>query len=118
MAIARHGGASAPNIKVKEKDLFDLAFDDLKDFDVIVDAFGAWSPETVSLHQTSLKHLSDILSGKPNRLLVVGGAGSLYTNPEHTQHLMDSPDFSDSFMPVNNHMGAALEALRKRDDVN
>ncbi len=35
-------------------------------------------------HSTSLKHLCDILSGTDTRLLVVGGAGSLYVNPEHT----------------------------------
>ena len=45
------------------KDLFDLTSADLKGFDVVVDAFGAWTPETLPLHSTSLKHLCDILSG-------------------------------------------------------
>ncbi len=40
--------------KVILKDLFDLTKEDLKDFDVVVDAFGAWTPETLPLHSTSL----------------------------------------------------------------
>ena len=36
--------------KVLQKDLFDLTADDLKDFDVVIDAFGAWTPETLPLH--------------------------------------------------------------------
>ena len=71
----------------------------------------------LSQHSTSLKHLCDILSGKPNRLLVVGGAGSLYVDPEHTIRLMDTKDFPDAFKPVASSMAKALDELRKRNDV-
>ena len=53
----------------------------------------------------------------PVRLLVVGGAGSLYVNPEHTAQVMDGPDFPDVFKPLASNMGAALSELRRRDDV-
>lgn len=59
------------------KDLFDLTAADLAGFDVVVDAFGAWTPETFPQHSTSLKHLADVLSSADARLIVVGGAGSL-----------------------------------------
>lgn len=90
---------------------------DLEDFDVIIDAFGAWTPETLPLHSSSLKHLCDLTSGKNTRLLIVGGAGSLYVNAEHTAQVMDGPDFPDIFKPLASHMGKALEELRTRDDV-
>ena len=99
------------------KDLFDLTSADLKGFDVVVDAFGAWTPETLPLHSASLKHLCDILSGTDTRLLVVGGAGSLYVNPEHTAQVMDGPDFPEVFKPLATNMGKALDELRGRDDV-
>lgn len=99
------------------KDLFDLTFDDLKDFDAVVDAFGAWAPEVLPQHSTSLKHLCDVLSGTDIRLLVVGGAGSLYVNPEHTVQVMDDPDFPDMFKPLAAAQGKALEELRTRNDV-
>ena len=99
------------------KDLFDLTYDDLKEFDVVVDAFGAWTPEVLSQHSTSLKHLCDILSNTNIRLLVVGGAGSLYVSPEHTLQVMDTPEFPDIFKPLAKAQGKALEELRQRNDV-
>ena len=82
------------------KDLYDLTAEDLKGFDVVVDAFGAWTSETLPQHSTSLKHLCDILSGTDVRLLVVGGAGSLYVNPEHTAQVMDSAARASSATPT------------------
>ena len=106
-----------PKAQTVEKDLFDLTYDDLKDFDVVIDAFGAWTEETLPLHRTSLKHLCDILSGSGIRLLVVGGAGSLYVNKEHTMQVKDTPGFPDIYKPLANMQGAALDDLRKRSDV-
>lgn len=99
------------------KDLFDLTSEDLAGFDAVVDAFGAWTPETLSEHSTSLAHLCDILSGTETRLLVVGGAGSLYVNPEHTAVVADGPEFPEAFKPLAATQGKALEELRARDDV-
>lgn len=99
------------------KDLFDLTADDLKGFDAVVDAFGAWTEDTLDQHSTSLKHLCDILSGTDTRLLIVGGAGSLYVNPEHTAQVSDGPDFPDAFKPLAAAMAKALTELRERKDV-
>lgn len=99
------------------KDLFDLTSEDLAGFDAVVDAFGSWTPETLSEHSTSLAHLCDILSGTETRLLVVGGAGSLYVNPEHTAVVADGPEFPEAFKPLAAAQGKALEELRARDDV-
>ena len=100
-----------------EKDLFDLSKEDLKGFDVVIDAFGAWTEDTLPLHSKSLKHLCDILSNSDTRLLVVGGAGSLYVNKEHTMQVVDTPDFPEMFKPLAKAQGKALEELRQRNDV-
>lgn len=100
-----------------QKDIFALTESDLADFDVVVDAFGAWTEAELPNHGKSLAHLCDILSGTKTRLIIVGGAGSLYVNKEHTAQVMDGPDFPDMFKPLAGAMGIALNALRKRDDV-
>lgn len=102
---------------VINKDLFDLTAEDLKGFDAVVDAFGAWTEETLPQHSTSLAHLCDLLSGTDTRLLVVGGAGSLYVDPEHTTQVADGPDFPDAFKPLAAAMAKALGELRQRKDV-
>lgn len=99
------------------KDLFDLTAEDLAGFDAVVDAFGAWTPETLPQHSTSLKHLCDVLSGTDTRLLVVGGAGSLYVNKEHTACVSEGADFPEAFKPLANAMAKALGELRGRNDV-
>ena len=115
-AVVR-GGNRTEASQVIQKDLYDLTAADLKGFDVVVDAFGAWTEDTLPQHSTSLKHLCDILSGTDVRLLVVGGAGSLYVNPEHTAQVMDGPDFPDVFKPLARAQGKALAELRQRSDV-
>lgn len=115
-AVVRGDNQTEANSVIK-KDLFDLTSADLKDFDIVIDAFGAWTEDTLPQHSTSLKHLCDVLSGTETRLLVVGGAGSLYVNPEHTACVADGPDFPDGFKPLAAAMAKALAELRLRDDV-
>ena len=115
-AVVREENATEAQ-QVLKKDLFDLTAEDLKGFDAVIDAFGAWTEDTLPLHSTSLRHLCDILSGTDVRLLVVGGAGSLYVNPEHTACVADGPDFPDIFKPLAAAMAKALGELRNRKDV-
>ena len=105
----------APHVILK--DIFDIKAEDLKGFDVVVDAFGAWTPETLPLHSTSLKVVCDALSGTDTRLLVVGGAGSLYVNPEHTMQLYQTSDFPEDYKIIATAQVKELDELRKRNDV-
>lgn len=115
-AVVRGENHSAA-ARVIQKDLFELTAADLAGFDVVIDAFGAWTPDTLPQHSTSLRHLCSLVGGRETRLLVVGGAGSLYVNPEHTAQLKDGAEFPDSFKPLAASMGEALEELRGREDV-
>ena len=96
------------------KDLFDLTAADVSNFDVVIEAFGAWAPEALPQHTSSLEHLAAILA--PNaRLLVVGGAGSLYLDASHTAALKDSDGFPEAFKPLASAMGEGLARLRTLD---
>ena len=103
--------------KYVQKDIFDITKQDLTGFDVVVDAFGAWTEPELPNHGKSLAHLCSLLSGTKTHLLIVGGAGSLYTNKEHTARVMEGANFPDIFKPLANAMGSALDDLRKRNDV-
>ncbi len=115
--VRRRGQVVDGAKKVIIKDILALTFDDLKDFDAVVDAFGAFTPETLSQHSATLKHLCDILSGSKIRLLIVGGAGSLYLDDTHTAQVMNAPNFPDMFKPLAAAQAKALDELRNRDDV-
>ena len=115
-AIARDENKTVAK-KFLKKDILDLTENDLKDFDVVITAFGAWTEDTLPLHKTTLEHLSNILANKNTRLLVVGGAGSLYTDDSLTTQLWQTPDFPADYIPVATNMVKGLEVLRKRNDV-
>lgn len=113
--VRKENKSQAPNAVIK--DIFAVTAEDLKPFDVVIDAFGAWTAETLPQLPQSLEHLCDILSGSSARLLVVGGAGSLFVNKERTVCVADAPDFPDIFKPVAAAHAQALAMLRKRQDV-
>ena len=104
--------------KVVVKDIFELERSDLENFDAVVDAFGAWNPETLPMHSTTLKHLCDILSGSNVRLLIVGGAGSLFVDKEHKTQLLNTPNFPAEYFPIAQAQTKELAELRERNDVN
>ncbi len=94
-----------------------LTKDDLSGFDVVIDAYGAWTEEGLAAHSTTQAHLCNLLSGTDTRLLIVGGAGSLFVNREHTMMVSETPDFPNSYKPIASAMAKALRELRERNDV-
>ena len=116
-AVVREKNVSgAPHTVIR--DILDITKEDLTGFDAVVDAFGTFTEETLPLHSTSLATLCDALSGTDTRLLIVGGAGSLYVNKEHTACVAEAPNFPDEFKPIAAAMAKSLNELRKRSDVN
>lgn len=107
------------DIPTLERDIFAITKKDLADFDVVVDAFNAAPGEEIE-HQTSLKHLTDLLAGTETRLIVVGGAGSLYIDEdaEEKVRVIDTPDFPDAYKPTASNMGDAFDALKAVKDLN
>lgn len=99
-------------------DALDLTANDLADFDVVVDAAGGWTPETIPAITNVSTYLADCIAGTPTRLIVVGGAGSLFVNPEHTATVDQGPDFPEDWKPLSAAHGAALANLRQRANVN
>lgn len=100
-----------------QKDIMDLAKEDLAGFDAVVDGFGAWEEDKLDGHVKTSQHLCDILAGTDTRLLIVGGAGSLFVNPEHTAVVSDGADFPAMFLPLAKAQGEELAKLRERNDV-
>ncbi|HAL02113.1 NAD(P)-dependent oxidoreductase [Sharpea azabuensis] len=117
-AFGRHEENNTDASNYIIKDILDLTKEDLVGYDVVVDAFGTWASETMHLHTDTSQHLADLLENTNTRLLIVGGAGSLYTNKEHTETVSSGPDFPHDWLPVANAMADALNKLRKRNDVH
>lgn len=103
--------------KYVQKDIFDLKKDDLKSFDAVVDAVGAWTLDSLYVIPKATAYLANLLKGTNVRLVVVGGAGSLYVNKEHTSTVELQPTFPDSYKGVSAAHGLALATLRAEEGV-
>ncbi|MCR8643492.1 NAD(P)-dependent oxidoreductase [Paenibacillus sp. N1-5-1-14] len=102
---------------VLEKDIFDLRTEDLQGFDVVVNAFGA-APGQEHLHVEAGRVLIEALKGTEVRLIVVGGAGSLYVDEAQTVRVMDTPEFPAIYLPTATNQGLNLADLQSSTDLN
>ncbi|MBB6669835.1 NAD(P)-dependent oxidoreductase [Cohnella nanjingensis] len=114
-AIVRDASKLTDKVNVLEKDALALTAADLSSFDVVVNAFG--NIENVSLHVELGNRLIDALKGTDTRLIVVGGAGSLFVDPEKKVRVVDTPDFPDFIKPLANAQGENLRILQGTSDL-
>lgn len=104
------------NVAVIEKNVFDLTSDDLKAFDVVINAFGAPLGEEQA-HVDAGHALIEALKRTSTRLMVVGGAGSLFVDENKTVRVIDTPEFPDMFKPTAQGQARNLQELQETSDI-
>ena len=103
--------------KVLNKSIFDLTVEDLKDFDTVISCFGVFEPSKLIQHQTSMLTLISIFEQIPDvRLMVVGGAASLYTDETKTKLVFET--IPEAFNGVPKNQMAAYESLKASEYKN
>ncbi|AFS70555.1 NAD(P)-dependent oxidoreductase [Exiguobacterium antarcticum] len=102
---------------VLEKNAFELTTEELTDFDVVINAFGA-APGNEHQHVDLGRHLIDQLRGTSTRLIIVGGAGSLYVDQEQTLRLADTLDFPEAYLPTAKNQAKNLADLQQTVDLH
>ena len=116
-AIVRDASkVSRKDVKVLQKSIFDLTAEDLKPFDVVVNAFGA-PPGEEQAHVDAGHALIEALRGTDVRAIIVGGAGSLYTDESKTLRVLDAPGFPEEYKPTARGQARNLDELRATTDV-
>ncbi|MED3888836.1 NAD(P)-dependent oxidoreductase [Peribacillus frigoritolerans] len=102
---------------VLEKDIFDLKAEDIKVFDVVVNAFGA-APGKEHLHVDAGKILIEAMKGAPQtKLIVVGGAGSLFVDEAKTIRVLDTPEFPKEYFATAFNQSKNLGDLQNATDI-
>nr|WP_223315388.1 NAD(P)H-binding protein [Campylobacter concisus] len=115
-AIIRDKEYKNGGVKVIYKDIFELTKTDLAGFDVVISAFAAWTPDTFALHKKVATHLRNLLEGGDTRLIVVGGAGTLFVDDKGTM-VMDTPDFPTAYMGVAKATAESYFELKDRSNL-
>ena len=117
-AIVRNANKiSNKQVTVREQNIFDIKSSDIRGFDVVVNAFNA-VPGQEHQHIEAGKVLIEALKDAPNtKLIVVGGAGSLYVDEAKTLRVMDTPDFPAAYFPTASNMGKSFEELHSVEGI-
>ena len=117
-AIVRNAAKLAEEkVVVLEKDVFNLKAEDLKQFDVVVNAFGAPAGQE-HLHVDAGRILIEAVKGAPDtRLIVVGGAGSLFVDEAQTVRLIETPEFPKEYFATASNQGKNLEDLQNASGI-
>ncbi len=104
-------------VKVVQKDAFQLTAEDVTGLDVVVNAFGAPLGQE-HLHVEAGRSLIQAFQGAPDtRLIIVGGAGSLYVDEAKTLRVVDTPDFPDLFKATASNQAQNLQDLKESTGV-
>ena len=111
-AIVRDRNKLDVNVRILEKDIQSLKSEELKDFDVLINAMGAGTQDPI-IYQDATRHMIEVLLDLPKlRYLVVGGAGSLFTDATMASALYETEQFPKAIYPTAMNMAKALELLR------
>ena len=100
------------------KDALQLTKQELTQFDVVVNATSAFTPDTYHLPADLTLLLVKALANTNTRLIAIGGAGSLYVDEDHTVQLNDTPEFPKEFLARSKTHGKSDDILRKFSNVD
>lgn len=115
-AVVRQGGKTGiPEIV---KDVYALTKEDVESFDVVISALGFVGADAAYEFEKSTQHLIQIFSGLETRLILVGGAGSLYVDSTHQLQLKDTPDFPEVYKPFAEAQAVQLDTIRNAKNVH
>ncbi|MEH7388331.1 NAD(P)-dependent oxidoreductase [Bacillus sp. JJ1521] len=104
-------------VSVVEKNILELNSTDVENFDVVVNAFGAPLGEEQP-HVDAGHALIEAAKGTNTRVIVVGGAGSLYVDEAKSVQVIDTPDFPDIFKPTAKGQARNLQELQETANIS
>lgn len=116
-AVIRNPEKVTADVPVVERDIFDITGEDIRSYDIVVNAFAA-PPDKEEQHVEAGRVLIKAMQEAPNtKLIVVGGAGSLYADVEKSTQLIETPDFPEAALPTARNQSINLDDLLYADDI-
>ena len=115
--VVRREGA-IEGIPTIVKDALQLTKQELTQFDVVINATSAFTPDTYHLPADLTLLLVKALANTNTRLIAIGGAGSLYVDEDHTVQLNDTPEFPPEFLVRSKTHGKSDDILREFSNVD
>jgi len=118
-AIIPNGVINNKNIKnVWNKSLFDLTKDDLLQLDVLISCFGSGFDVDPKINRDALNHLGKLSKETNRRVIMIGGAGVLFTDSTHKNRVYETKDHPDFLKGISKNLALGLQDLKEMSGVN
>ena len=101
--------------KTVEKGLLSLTSQDIFGLDVLISAVGFGFNCDPSLNRMGIDRLIEIGTESGVRIMVVGGAGSLYTDATHTKRVYEEAGYPDFLHGISKNMLLGYEDMKKSE---
>ena len=115
IGFAKEGDESRKGIHAKS--LFDLTREDVKELDALLSAFGSGFDADPSINKLALEKMGELVQYTRIHLIAIGGAGLLYTDKTHFQHVYQTEGHPAFLRPISENLLLGLESLQKQDGV-
>ena len=112
-AIIYNGSSPDERVEILEKNLFDLKRDDFEDVDVVISAFGGGLKSDPIINKDAFIQYIQLLDNTDKKLIAIGGAGSLFTDADHTQYEYESPFHPQKLKEVSKNIKLGIDEIEK-----
>lgn len=112
-AIIYNGSTPDERTEILEKSLFDLTSDDFKDVDVVISAFGGGLSSDPVINKDAFVKYIELLDNSDKKLIAIGGAGSLFTNAEHSLYEYESPAHPQMLKEISKNIKLGIDELER-----
>lgn len=109
------------NDKIKNvilKDLFALDEEDFNKFDILISCFGSGFDADPVINRKALNHLGNLSKKTNKRIVLIGGAGVLYTDNTHKNHVYETKDHPDFLRGISKNLALGLQDLKEMNGAN
>lgn len=110
-AIIYNGNSPDERAEILEKSLFDLTRGDFEDVDVVISAFGGGLKSDPIINKEAFVKYIEILDNTDKKLITIGGAGSLFTDVNHTQYEYESPSHPEKLREISKNIKLGIDEI-------
>lgn len=101
--------------KTVERDLLSLTAQDVEELDVLISAVGFGFNSDPTLNRKGIDRLIEIGIESGVRIMVVGGAGSLYADATHTKRIYEGDGYPDFLYGISKNMLLGYEDMKNSE---
>ena len=95
-----------------KKSLFELNESDINGIDAVLSSFGSGFEADPAVNRQAIDYLIHLIGEKNIRLLIVGGAGTLWADKSHTMRVWQTPHHPEFLRGISENLTLALDDLK------